>query len=192
MSAKLAQRFLGAPFEKGTSAVSQCQTEAPTFRRLVLLKDSKEWKLHLPAEKIDDRDVGTPDGWIPRNPALLRHTGRHPFNCEPPLDQLTESGFITPVSLHYVRNHGAVPKLEWKSHRIEIKGLVDRPMSLTMDDILKFPSTTIPVTLACAGNRRKETNMVKKTVGFNWGPGVTSCSYWTGQKSSIPKKCGIE
>eukprot|EP00967_Tisochrysis_lutea_P149550 scaffold287715_cov21-Tisochrysis_lutea.AAC.1 len=27
---------------------------------------------------------------------------------------------------------------------------------------------------------RKEENMLKKTIGFNWGPGAVSTSYWTG------------
>ena len=51
----------------------------------------------------------TPDEWIPRHPDLVRLTGRHPFNVEPPLSKLMEQGFITPAALHYVRNHGANP-----------------------------------------------------------------------------------
>lgn len=145
-----------------------------------LLKGSKEWDWHRPAKDIDDKDAGTPDSWIPRNPSVLRLTGRHPLNCEPPMDQLMDAGFVTPVSLHLVRNHGAVPKLDWNSHRVEITGLVDRPMSLTMDEILKFPTVTVPVTVTCAGNRRKEENMTKKSIGFSWGPTATSCTYWTG------------
>ena len=97
------------------------------------------------------------------------------------MDLLMKAGFVTPVSLHLVRNHGAVPKLDWKSHRVEITGLVDRPMSLTMDDIIQFESVTVPVTVTCAGNRRKEENIIKKSIGFNWGPTATSCSYWTGR-----------
>ncbi len=31
-----------------------------------------------------------------------------------------------------------------------------------------------------AGNRRKEQNVVRKSVGFNWGPAAVSTSYWTG------------
>lgn len=30
------------------------------------------------------------------------------------------------------------------------------------------------------GCRRKEENMVKKSIGFNWGPCAVSTSYWTG------------
>ena len=43
-----------------------------------------------------------------------------------------------------------------------------------------FDSINIPVALACDGNRRKELNMIKRSKGFNWGPGAISCSYWKG------------
>jgi nitrate reductase (NAD(P)H) len=46
--------------------------------------------------------------WIPRDPRILRLTGRHPLNCEPPMDVLMSYGFITPPSVHYVRSHGPV------------------------------------------------------------------------------------
>lgn len=37
-----------------------------------------------------------------------------------------------------------------------------------MQDLQALPSITIPVTMACAGNRRKEVNMRKQTIGFGW------------------------
>jgi hypothetical protein len=64
--------------------------------------------------------------------------------------------------------------------RIEIGGLVERPMSISMDELLSMPSVTLPVTLVCAGNRRKEENMIKKSIGFNWGPCAVSTAHWTG------------
>lgn len=39
-----------------------------------------------------------------------------------------------------------------------------------MDDLLQLPSHTIPVTICCAGNRRKEQNMIRPSIGFSWGP----------------------
>ena len=51
----------------------------------------------------------------------MRLTGRHPFNCEPPPARLFES-YIPPPSLHYVRNHGAVPRIPWEQHRLAING----------------------------------------------------------------------
>jgi nitrate reductase (NAD(P)H) len=37
-----------------------------------------------------------------------------------------------------------------------------------MQELLQLPSITFPVTMTCAGNRRKEVNMRKQTIGFNW------------------------
>lgn len=46
--------------------------------------------------------------------------------------------------------------------------------------IAQLPSITIPATLVCAGNRRKEQNMHKQSIGFNWGPGGLSTAVWKG------------
>ncbi|CAG8704319.1 391_t:CDS:2, partial [Dentiscutata heterogama] len=127
---------------------------------------------------IDKRDVGTPDDWIPRHPEMIRLTGKHPFNAEAPLSLLMEQGFITPNPLHYVRNHGPVPKLQWDTHRLTINGL---------------PYKEFPVTLCCAGNRRKEQNMIKQTKGFNWGAAATSCAIWKGVPlSHLLKLAGVD
>lgn len=114
---------------------------------------SADWDLHVPAAGVDAKDADTPDNWVPRDPRIQRLTGRHPLNCEPPMEDLMASGFITPPSLHYVRNHGAVPRLTWQDHRLTINGLVDTPYTLTMDELVALPSVTLPITLVCAGNR---------------------------------------
>ena len=49
----------------------------------------------------------------------MRLTGRHPFNVEPPVWRIKDHGFISPNSLHYVRNHGAVPRIvQGDSHKV--------------------------------------------------------------------------
>ena len=73
------------------------------------------------ALKPDVKDVNTPDNWVARHPNLVRLTGTHPFNCEPDLKTLEESGDVTPASLHFVRNQGAVPNLTWDAHRIVVE-----------------------------------------------------------------------
>lgn len=110
------------------------------------------------------------------------------------MDALMACGFITPPSLHYVRNHGAVPRLTWGEHRLTISAGGDTaPVTLTMDEIVALPSVTLPVTLVCAGNRRKEENMTKKSIGFNWGPCAVSTSYWTGVRmSTLLKLAGVQ
>ncbi|CAL9171474.1 unnamed protein product [Musa hybrid cultivar] len=150
---------------------------------------------HLEVEPSvrDPRDEGTADSWIERNPSLIRLTGKHPLNCEPPLTRLMHYGFITPVPLHYVRNHGAVPNAEWCSWTLEITGLVKRPVRLTMDELVRdFPPVEIPVTLVCAGNRRKEQIMVHQTIGFNWGPAAVSTTVWRGVRlRDVLRRCGV-
>lgn len=155
---------------------------------------SEEHKSWAPLTKIDERDIDTPDRWIPRHPNLIRLTGRHPFNSEPPLQECLDAGFNTPVSLHYVRNHGACPKLDWDTHRIEINGLTDKPLSLSMDELEKnFSPITLPVLLVCCGNRRKEVNVVKKSMGFSWGATAVSVNYWTGARiSDVLKAAGVK
>jgi len=129
----------------------------------------------------DYRDKGTPDEWIPRDGRLVRLTGRHPFNVEPPLAVHNKHRFITPSSLHYVRNHGACPNLKWEDHTITIGGnLVTKPLELTMDELAAMEPRELPVTLVCAGNRRKEQNMIRQTIGFNWGPSGVSTNVWKG------------
>ena len=106
-------------------------------------------------DHIDYRDQGTPDEWVPRDGRLVRLTGRHPFNVEPPIRELNKYKFITPSSLHYVRNHGAVPVLKWEEHTVEVNN-GDQTLVASMGDLVNMPQRELPVTLVCAGNRRKE------------------------------------
>ena len=124
-----------------------------------------ETSLEMPprqdAEEVDSRDANTPDKWIKRHPAMLRNTGMHPFNSEPPLKHLQEAGWITPPSLYVVRNHGAVPQLSWAEHKLKITG-VPKPCELNMDQLASGEwgnIVSIPVTFICAGNRRKEQSL---------------------------------
>jgi nitrate reductase (NAD(P)H) len=127
---------------------------------------------------IDEQDQFSPDNWLPRSDHLIRLTGKHPLNAEAELTTLFDGGLITPNELHYVRNHGAVPKLLWEFHELDVE---DGKLVLSMDDLKhKFDTINIPVSLACDGNRRKELNMIKKSKGFSWGSGATGCAYWKG------------
>ncbi|KAJ4118739.1 hypothetical protein NW768_010800 [Fusarium equiseti] len=128
---------------------------------------------------IDEQDQFSPDNWLPRSSDLIRLTGKHPMNAEPDLTRLYEAGLITPNSLHYVRNHGPVPRILWEFHELEIT-YEGNTQNLSMDDLKTFDAINIPVALACDGNRRKELNMIKKSKGFSWGAGATSCAYWKG------------
>lgn len=54
-------------------------------------------------------------------------------------------------------------------------------MTLDLNELrTRFPVHTIPVTLVCAGNRRKEQNIVQKSLGFSWGAAGLSTALFTG------------
>ncbi|OJD15870.1 hypothetical protein AJ78_03923 [Emergomyces pasteurianus Ep9510] len=145
-----------------------------------------------PTEVLDiDRD--TPDRHVPRDPRLIRLTGAHPFNVEPPLTILYEEGFLTSPELFYVRNHGHVPEVHQKDiadWQLSIEGLVQIPLVLNFTQILtEFEQVTAPITLVCAGNRRKEQNQVRKSKGFSWGAAGVSTALFTGPlMSSLLRK----
>lgn len=117
---------------------------------------------------------------IPRYFGLIRLTGTFPLNCEPNLTELINCGAITPVALHFVRNHGAVPNLDWSSHRIQVCGNVNKRRDFTMDDLKRMHSVSLPILMVSAANRGKEQNMLEQTNGFNWGAGAISNTIWTG------------
>lgn len=129
-------------------------------------------------------DSQTPDHWIARDSRMIRLTGKHPCNVEAPLSALFNAGFLTPQNLFYVRSHGDTPRIsvkqaqEWK---LRIHGLVEREIEFSIQELKdKFQVVTLPVTLVCAGNRRKEQNMVLKGLGFNWGAAGVSTGLFTG------------
>lgn len=147
---------------------------------LPALPDTEE----IPPQQPSSLDAGTPDHWVARDDRLVRLTGRHPFNAEPALSTLFSRGFLTPQNLFYVRNHGAVPKVtsrQARDWRLRVHGLVEREVSFSVQELKeRFPVVTLPVTLVCAGNRRKEQNMVAKGLGFNWGAAGVSTGLFTG------------
>ena len=129
-------------------------------------------------------DLNTPDSHVPRDARLIRLTGVHPFNVEPPLSDLYNEGFLTSVNLHFVRNHGPVPvcddvdMLDWE---FTVEGMVKNPIKMTLGDLIRdYNQITYPMTMVCAGNRRKEQNMVRKSKGFSWGAAGLSTALWTG------------
>ncbi|KAF7543267.1 hypothetical protein G7Z17_g10884 [Cylindrodendrum hubeiense] len=136
------------------------------------------------SKEVLPEDLKTPDSHVRRDPRLIRLTGVHPFNVEAPLSELYDEGFLTSEDLHYVRNHGGVPKcadedkLDWE---FTVEGMVEKPITMSVRDLISdYEQATYPVTLVCAGNRRKEQNMVRKTKGFSWGAAGLSTALWTG------------
>ena len=75
------------------------------------------------------------------------------------------------------------PRTNYTYDLFVYNSLVDNPLTLSLSDLqdrTRFRTITIPVTLVCAGNRRKEQNEVHKSLGFSWGAAGVSTALWTG------------
>ncbi|KAI1398331.1 hypothetical protein F4819DRAFT_37291 [Hypoxylon fuscum] len=168
----------GSEFDTERPSYDVDQPRSEDLRPYLLPPRSK------PNNNVLSEDLKTPDSHVVRDPRLIRLTGVHPFNVEAPLSELFNEGFLTTKDLHYVRNHGAVPRVEdseimdWE---FTIEGMVDNPIRLNLEQLLcNYEQVTYPITLVCAGNRRKEQNIVRKTNGFSWGAAGLSTALWTG------------
>jgi anti-anti-sigma factor len=101
----------------------------------------------------------------------------HPLNCETSIPALM-GGAVMPNQRFYVRNHFQIPQIDASSWRLNVVGLVERPLSLSLRDLVKMPSQTQFVTLECAGNGR---SLLSPPVnGEKWNLGAVSTAEWTG------------
>jgi nitrate reductase (NAD(P)H) len=101
--------------EGGAAAKKKAEEEAEVNKEEEEIKEKEKKKM---------KEVVVQEG---RGKGLIRLTGQHPLNAEPPAGMLVEAGLITPAPLHYVRNHGPVPRLHWDTHRISVCGMVHSP-----------------------------------------------------------------
>ena len=116
-----------------------------------------------------------------------------PFNGEPPLNKLVEN-WITPVDSFFVRSHGNVPEIAAKDLKLTIDGMVDKPLTLTVAELMeRFPKAKTTATLTCAGNRRSEFAAIKKVGGIQWEAGAIGNAEWQGIRlADVLKFVGVK
>jgi len=61
---------------------------------------------------------------------------------------------LTPIGLHYLLIHYDVPDVDPDAWRLELDGHLERPLSLSLEDVRALQATEIAVTMECAGNGR--------------------------------------
>jgi len=88
-------------------------------------------------------------------------------------------GIITPNGVHFERHHAGIAQVDPADHRLMIHGMVERPLLLTVEDLLRFPSVSAIHFLECPANggmewRGAQLNAVQFTHG------MVSCCEWTG------------
>ena len=99
------------------------------------------------------------------------------------------AGIITPAGLHFVQQHSShLPDIDPEQHRLTIHGMVDRPLSFSMDDLKRLPSVSRIHFVECHANGSPMIHNAGNPnmglpVQFIWG--MTSCSEWTGVPLSV-------
>src|SRR5918911_2960353 len=85
---------------------------------------------------------------------------------------------VTPLGLHYLLTHYDIPAVDPATWRLEIGGSVDRPLSLSLDDLRARDAVTMPVTLECAGNGRAR--LEPRPLSQPWLTEAVGNAEWTG------------
>src|SRR5438477_11694225 len=85
---------------------------------------------------------------------------------------------LTPVGLHYLLIHFDIPLVDAEMYELCVGGHVRRPLRLTLEDIRSRPSTTVAVTLECAGNGRAR--MSPRPLTQPWLAEAVGTAEWTG------------
>src|SRR5437899_4461708 len=85
---------------------------------------------------------------------------------------------ITPVGLHYLLIHFDIPMVEASGYELSVGGHVRNRMRLSIDELMARPSTTLAVTLECAGNGRAR--LQPRPMSQPWLSEAVGTAEWTG------------
>lgn len=105
-----------------------------------------------------------------------------PRTSEKSLDWETLSDWLTPQDQAFNVQHYGIPEFDVKDFKVEITGLVEKPMTLRLDELKALPKKDQLMTLECSGNGSSK--------GFI---NAIYNSRWTGTPlTPVLKKCRID
>jgi len=95
-----------------------------------------------------------------------------------PIHEFT--GTITPNDLVFERIHSGIPTIDPTKYKLVVHGLVDRPMTFTLNDLKRFPSVSRVHFIECSGNGRSAYRDPKPDMSPQIVDGMMSNGEWTG------------
>lgn len=111
--------------------------------------------------------------WIAANPEM-------PGNgvSWTPLHDL--QGTLTPNGLHFERHHNGVPDIDPATHVLLLDGLVEKPLSFTVEALKRYPQQSKICFIECGGNSNVGwySRPVQSSAGY--AHGLVSNAEWTG------------
>ncbi len=141
--------------------------------------------MRLPFENGERRLVQFPQK---RPLILLTH---RPPQLETPFAVFNE-GVITPNDAFFVRYHLAnLPvSIDPEAFRLEVKGHVERPLSLSLADLRKLEQVSVAAVNQCSGNSRGFSE--PRVGGGQWGHGAMGNAWWRGPRlKDVLEKAGV-
>ncbi len=134
---------------------------------------------------------GQPVTGEPTQPTLITLVSR-PYCAETPVQAFTE--WLTPNEQFFVRSHFGPPppeRVDPKTWRLRLSGLVDRNLSLSLEDLLAFGQVTLTAVIQCSGNGRAFFR--PRVPGAQWKRGAVGNARWTGVRlADILLRAGVQ
>jgi DMSO/TMAO reductase YedYZ molybdopterin-dependent catalytic subunit len=123
---------------------------------------------------------------FPQKRPLILQTSRPP-QLETPFRVFNE-GIFTPNDAFFVRYHwsGIPTDIDPQTYKVEIKGAVDKPVTLSLADIKQMGEVTLAAAHQCSGNSRGFFD--PRVPGGESGNGAMGNAQWTG----VPLKAVLE
>ena len=137
------------------------------------------------ARRSDASGVDAPS----QDPDQLIVRSRRPLNLEAQTAALDHR--LTPNETFFVRSHFGAPAVDLRPWEVEVVGLVDRPLRLTLDALNRLESATRTAVLQCAGNGRALYR--PRVPGVPWERGAVGQAEWTGVRlADLLERAGVQ
>lgn len=136
----------------------------------------------------NERDLVTD---FPQKSQMILQRTRPPL-LETPFD-VFDKGVFTPNDRFFVRWHlaGVPNDINTETFRLAVRGHVQRPLSLTLDELLALPQIEYAAVNQCSGNSRGY--FEPRVAGGQWADGAMGNAVWTGVRlSDVLDRAGVK
>jgi DMSO/TMAO reductase YedYZ molybdopterin-dependent catalytic subunit len=165
-------------------------------RRHVLAGAGAALAIPVAAERLIDLGLPGGPGARPLEPIFPGKGEMIVQRVRPPLLEtpmaVFDQGTITPIDRFFVRWNWDMPtSIDAAAHRVAVRGAVKRPLSLTLDEIVRVGEHVEVVAInQCAGNGRGFSQ--PRVTGTQWGNGAMGNARWTGVRlRDVLDKAGV-